>query len=549
MISRTCRPTIRLVTRSDDSRGSRQESVSWRTFLGTQVSNLSPNSIVESRTIGDSSIIIGRRGNEWLYTINPIEHSLTDEQKIAIESIISRLPEAWELDTEILLKDHKLAGEIIRNHVNESLPRQLAALECDIGDIVSRYSVGYGPIELILKDSSVEDVIISSPCANNTVRVTTRLNGTGKGSIFCESNLRISQDFLEALITRTRIFHGGELSLSKPILETDLSHLKARLSAIIVPASRHGPSISIRRRRDYLWSIPRLIADGSLSWTAGGFLSICCAARASIIIAGGRGSGKTTLLSALLPEMPSIGRTTVMEDTEELPVLQLQNEGMSIQSLSLAGGIERAAAVMRAALRMAEGPMVVGEIRGEEAKILFESIRTGTAGSCVLGTLHASDVGSVRERIVIDMKMNPESFKAIDLIVLVRQRKDPISGVSVRSVSEIDLVSEAGNCEPLFKADDTNVLMTRLRASTRLGALGEKICSHFGIDERRILMLARIRGFMKRVQALEFARMRDDRMLSVRATRAVNGIQIDPRVSPEPAQLRESVLSAIRGSL
>ena len=540
---------IRLVTRNGGSESRSPESDLWRTFMGTQVLGRPADSVIETRAVNENSVIIGKKGNEWCYMLYPAEHSLRDDEKFAIESLISRLSDALELDTEILLRDHKLAGEIIRNHVNDRLPRQLAALQCDVGDIVSRYSVGYGPLELILRDPSVEDVVISSPCGNNPIRISTRLNGMDGGSIYCETNLRVSQDFLEGIITRTRIFHGGELSLARPILETDLSHLKSRLSAIIVPASRHGPSVSIRRRKDYLWSIPRLIAEGSISWTASGFLSVCCAARASIIIAGGRGSGKTTLLSALLPEMPTIGRTTVMEDTEELPVLQLQNEGMSIQSLSLAGGMERAASVMRAALRMTEGPMVIGEIRGEEAKILFESIRTGTAGSCVLGTLHASDCKSVRDRIVIDMKMDPESCKTIDLIVLVQQRKDPVSGVSVRAISEIDRVSEAGEFEPLFKVDDSCELRTGLRASDRLGALGEKICTQFAIDEHRILMLSRTKGFLKRVQALEWIRTGDDRMLSVRATRAVNGIPIDARESPDLCSLREEALSAIRGCL
>lgn len=549
MISGFRKPVIRLSAGKDARETVVPESGTWRTFLGTQVNKPILNCVIEKRDLNGNPVVIGKRGNAWIYAIEPSEHFLGEDQKYAIESLVTKLPESEELDTGILLKDHKLAEEIIRNRVNERLPRHLSALECDVGDIVSRYSVGYGPLELILRDPSVEDIVISSPCNNNPVCISTRLNSSDKGSIYCETNLRVSEDFIEGIITRTRIFHGGELSFARPILEVDLSHLKARMSAMISPASRHGPTVSIRRRKDFLWSIPRLIADGSISWTAGGFLSICCAARASIIIAGGRGSGKTTLLSALLPEMPIVGRTTVMEDTEELPVLQLQGEGMSLQSLSLAGGIERAAAIMRAALRIAEGPIIVGEIRGEEARILFESIRTGTAASCVIGTIHASDCDSVRDRIVIDMKMSPESFRSIDLIVMARLRKDPRSGISVRSVSEIDAISETNECMPLFRQDENDVLRTCLQSSMRSGALADKICSQFGIKEEKILMLARMRGFLKLVQALEWRRTGDDRVLSVRASRAVNSILLDPQGTPELNSLKENALAAIRGCL
>ncbi|MEM3038559.1 MAG: ATPase, T2SS/T4P/T4SS family [Thermoplasmata archaeon] len=549
MISGLRVPVIRLHTRKDACEIDVVESGTWKTFLGTQVNRPILNYVIEKRNVSGSPVAIGKRGNEWIYAIEPVEHFLAEDKKYAIESLISKLPESDELDLEILLKDHKLAGEIVRNHINERLPRHLSALQCDIGDIASRYSVGYGPLELILRDPSVEDIVISSPCNNNPVCISTRLNSSDKGSIYCETNLRVSEDFLKGIITRTRIFHGGELSFTKPVLEVDLAHLKARMSTIIPPASRHGPTISIRRRKDFLWSIPRLIADGSLSWTAGGFLSICCAARASIIIAGGRGSGKTTLLSALLPEMPTVGRTTVMEDTEELPVLQLQGEGMSLQSLSLAGGIERATSVMRAALRIAEGAIIVGEIRGEEARILFESIRTGTAASCVIGTLHASDFNSVRDRIIIDMNMNPESFRSIDLVVMARLRKNPSSGISLRSVSEIDVISETGECQHLFRQDENDILRTNLQSSTKLGGLADKICSQFGIKEEKILMLARMRGFLKMVQGLEWRRTGDDRVLSVRATRAVNSIPLDPQGRPDVSSLKESALAAIRGCL
>lgn len=422
----------------------------------------------------------------------------------------------------------------------------------EAAEIVSRYSVGFGPLELLLSDQLVEDVLVSSPSSSNPVCVVTRLSGSGSGSTFCRTNLRISEEQLEGTVTKAMIFHGGELSALRPILELEIPHLKARLSATGQPASPHGLSLAFRRRSEHLWTLPRLMADSSISWTAAGFLSLCCSARASIVIAGGRGSGKTTLLASLLPELPSVGRTLVMEDTQELPVIQLQREGLSVQSLSLAGGIDRASSVMRAALRMGEGAIVVGEIRGGEAKILFESIRTGTAGSCVLGTMHASDSHAVRDRIVLDMGLDERSFHAIDLVALTKQRSDPASGSARRCLSELSLVESgeaASLMRPLFKTDENGHCSTFQSNLSGTKGLGEKLSAHLGIDPGHILMASRVRGFMKQVQTAEWLRTGDDRAISVRATRLVNGIPVDYSSAPDPAALKSAVAEKLEGVL
>lgn len=515
-----------------------------REFLGAAFDEIVLDDIVEERNLKGASVSIGTREGIWYYLLSPEEVRLPENVRRAIETMMGKLPDSINVDVAGLLRDQKLTGELVKTVVMQLAPRTIGMDRSEAAEIISRYSVGFGPLELLLSDHLVEDVLVSSPSSTNPVSVVTRLSHSGSGSMFCRTNLRISEDQLERTVTKAMIFHGGELSALRPILEIEIPRLKARLSAAGRPASPHGLSLTFRRRSEHLWTLPRLIGDNSISWTAAGFLSLCCSARASIVIAGGRGSGKTTLLSALLPELPCVGRTLVMEDTQELPVMQLQREGMSVQSLSLAGGIDRASSVMRAALRMGEGAIVVGEIRGEEARILFESIRTGTAGSSVLGTLHASDSEAVKDRIMLDMRLEEKSFNAIDLIAMMRQRSDPASGTARRCLSELSFVDCNGGgaaTRPVFRTDENGHCGTFPENFSGTKGLGERLSAHIGIEPGQILLASRIRGFMKQVQTAEWLRTGDERAISIKATRAVNGLAIDYRSAPDPAELKAAV--------
>ena len=517
------------------------------TFLGSTFDEIDLDEVVEERALTGGSATIGTREGAWCYLLRPAEVSLAENARRAIETMMGKLPESVNLDTAGLLRDQKLTRELVRTVVMQAAPKNIGMDRGEAAEIVSRYSVGFGPLELLLSDGLVEDVLVSSPSSSNPVNVVTRLGNGVSGSVFCRTNVRISEEQLERTVTKAMIFHGGELSALKPILELEIPHLRARLSAAGQPASPLGLSLTFRRRSEHLWTLPRLIAGGSVSWTAAGFLSLCCSARASIVIAGGRGSGKTTLLSSLLPELPCTGRTLVMEDTQELPVTQLQREGLSAQSLSLAGGIDRASSVMRAALRMGEGAIVVGEIRGEEARILFESIRTGTAGSSVLGTLHASDSAAVRDRIVLDMRLEEKSFQAIDLIAMMRQRGDPATGTARRCLSELSLVDPEGGMKAVFKTDEEGHCGTFPESLMGAKGLGERLAAHIGIGADKIILASRIRGFMKQVQAAEWMRAGDERLISVKATRAVNGIAVDYGSVPDPARLKAAVVETLEG--
>jgi len=171
------------------------------------------------------------------------------------------------------------------------------------------------------------------------------------------------------------------------------------------------------------WTLPKLIDVGSLTPLAAGLMSFLIDGKATIIVTGSRGAGKTSLLGALLLEFPKSQRILTIEDTLELPSMKMQNMGYKVQSLFIQSTIgtmgERSAVdALKVSLRLGESAIVMGEVRGEEAKTLYEAMRAGTAGSSVLGTFHANSAKAVYERIVYDMGINRESFTATDIVIV-----------------------------------------------------------------------------------------------------------------------------------
>jgi type IV secretory pathway ATPase VirB11/archaellum biosynthesis ATPase len=158
-----------------------------------------------------------------------------------------------------------------------------------------------------------------------------------------------------------------------------------------------------------------------------GFLSVAVKRGAAVLLAGARGAGKTTLLGALLWELPESVRTVAIEDTPELPVEELQSEGRDVQPLRVETGdgasIEPTAA-LRTALRLGDGALVVGEVRGEEARVLYEAMRVGAADGAVLGTIHGGGGESVRERVVTDLGVPETAFADTDLVVTLEALDD-----------------------------------------------------------------------------------------------------------------------------
>ena len=287
-----------------------------------------------------------------------------------------------------------------------------------LADIFAKYTAGLGLLEDLLMDENIQDIYINAPVSNNALHI------VWQGEEYT-TNIYFSEQDVEALSSRFRSLSGRPFSEASPILDMGLEKYGSRIAAISNPLTPKGVAFAIRRHSITPWTLPKLVARNMLSPKAAGLLSFLIDGQATILIAGSRGAGKTSLLSSLILEIPQRYRILTLEDTPELPIDQLQALGYKIQSLitqpitagESSGGVDPKTA-LRTALRLGESVLILGEVRGEETKVLFEAMRVGAAGNVVLGTIHGATTRDVFERIVYDIGVAPTSFKATDIVVI-----------------------------------------------------------------------------------------------------------------------------------
>jgi pilus assembly protein CpaF len=297
------------------------------------------------------------------------------------------------LDTETLkaINREQVRGQIgltvEKLVLDEGVPMTLAERERIIEEVLDEV-FGLGPLEPLLKDATISDILVNSHDAVYIER----------DGMLVETNVRFrNQQHVRQIIEKIVSAIGRRIDDSSPIVDARLKD-GSRVNAIIPPLSLIGPVLSIRRFGKKLLSTEDLLKKETLTTGMLDLLSACVEARLNIVISGGSGSGKTTLLNTLSRYVPEEERIVTIEDVAELQlqqwhVVRLETRPPNIEG---AGSVTQRDLVINS-LRMRPDRIIVGESRGPEALDMLQAMNTGHDGS--MTTVHANSARDAFTRL------------------------------------------------------------------------------------------------------------------------------------------------------
>lgn len=238
---------------------------------------------------------------------------------------------------------------------------------------------GLGPLEDLMNDPAVEDILING-CRQVFV---------SRGGMMLPHVLHFADDaHLLRIIQRVLAPLGRRLDESSPMVDARLPG-GGRLNAVIAPLSLDGPLLSLRKFRPDPYGMDDLVRMGSLSEAMAQLLEHAVRHRCNILISGGTSSGKTSMLNALASYVPDTERVVTIEDTAELSLKHPHVARMESRPAGLDGQGEISTRdLMRNSLRMRPDRIIVGEVRGAEVMEMLQAMNTGHDGS--MATIHAS---------------------------------------------------------------------------------------------------------------------------------------------------------------
>jgi pilus assembly protein CpaF len=283
--------------------------------------------------------------------------------------------------------------------------------------------LGYGPIQPLLDDPEIDEVMVNGPS-----QVYVERNGLlVKTPVTFEDDAHVLR-----IIERIILPLGRHIEPDSPSVDARLPD-GSRVNAVIPPVAIDGPSITVRKFRKEKLSVEQLIQLGSLTQGMADFLRACVISKLNILISGGTGSGKTTMLNVLSGFIPENERIVTIEDAAELRLQQEHVVRLEARPPNVEGrGLVTIRDLVRNALRMRPDRIVVGEVRGPEALDMLQAMNTGHDGS--LTTLHANsprDAASRLETMVMMAGMElplkvvrQQISSAVDLIVQQSRLKD-----------------------------------------------------------------------------------------------------------------------------
>jgi pilus assembly protein CpaF len=308
---------------------------------------------------------------------------------------------------------------------------------------------GLGPLETLLADPQVSDVLVNGPEEVYIER---------QGKLKLTEVVFASEEHLMRIIQRAVSMVGRRIDETSPVVDARLED-GSRINAIIPPLALGGAKLSIRRFVASSLHLGNLISNGSLSVGMGEFLSAAVASRMNIIISGGTGAGKTTLLDALSAYIDPSERIVTVEDSAELVLQHPHVVRLETRPANNEGqGEFTQRDLVRNSLRMRPDRIIVGEVRGGEALDMLQAMNTGHDGS--LSTVHANDTNDALARLELMISMAGFDLpvrivrqyiaSGIDLVVHVARLKGGVRRI-LRITEVLPLVDDEFQLSDIFR--------------------------------------------------------------------------------------------------
>ncbi len=418
---------------------------------------------IRNNEYDESLVTILKKEGEakYIYHIVPPENTLIEEHNLLLNLargvLIEHQPKAEEfVDTERTRQVFfNIAKDLLQDLANG---RGIVLSYNDLNKLATilvRHTIGFGILEVLLQDKKLQDIVLNAPIPQTNIFLTHQDFGQ------CSTNVLPSQEDIDSWAAKFRMISGRPLDEANPILDTQLEigNIRSRIAIVQRPLSPDGIAYAIRRHRESPWTLPLFIKNQMLNGFAAGLLSFLIDGSRTLLVAGTRSSGKTSLLGSLMLEIIPKYRIILVEDTLELPAesmrkLKYDILRMKVRSSLLKSTTEVSAEEgIRTSLRLGDSSLIVGEVRSEEAKALYEAMRVGALANVVAGTIHGASPYGVYDRVVNDLGVPPTSFKATDIIVVnnpiksadgLHSKKRTIQISEIRKHWENDPLKEGG---------------------------------------------------------------------------------------------------------
>jgi pilus assembly protein CpaF len=382
-----------------------------------------------------------------------------------LQRIISELDADLQFDVAKVRRSIEDIFNVALEGEEIPLPRteRTRLLDAIIADITS-----FGPIEILLNDETVDEIMVNGPDAVYVER---------DGMIY-ETDVRFDNDeHVKRIIDRIISPLGRRCDEANPMVDARLPD-GSRVNAIIPPLSLNGPVMTIRKFSREPLMVDDLLSFGTVSVDLVEFLTACVRGRLNIVVSGGTGSGKTTLLNIMSSMIPTGERIVTIEDAAELQlrqkhVIRLEKRPPNIEGR---GEITVRDLVINS-LRMRPDRIVVGECRGPEALDMLQAMNTGHDGG--LTTIHANSPRDSLSRMETMVLMagtelplraiREQIVAAIDIIIHIERMADGIRRVT--RVTEVnDIEKETIVSQDIFEFRTTGI--ENRRVTGRLEPIG-----------------------------------------------------------------------------